>query len=122
MAIVVNGLLKEPLIKSGQKDCDSRYSNSKDGSHVTPRGHTVARLLRKFATKMLIIVNHKADNNQRLDTLFSALSDPTRREMLKRLSQREMSVTELAEPFDISKPAILDAFDENLNSTTSNKK
>lgn len=41
-----------------------------------------------------------------LDIIFSALSDPTRRAMLSRLSEREMSVMELAAPFDMSKPAI----------------
>jgi DNA-binding transcriptional ArsR family regulator len=41
-----------------------------------------------------------------LDTVFSALADPTRREILARLSQGEASVTELAEPFSISLPAV----------------
>lgn len=43
------------------------------------------------------------------DTLtrtFSALADPTRRAILARLSAGEVSVTELAEPFDMSLPAI----------------
>ena len=42
----------------------------------------------------------------KLDVIFSALSDSTRRAMLQRLTKGEMSVMELAEPFDISKPAI----------------
>lgn len=37
-----------------------------------------------------------------LDTVFGALADPTRRAMLHRLAQRELSVGELAAPFDIS--------------------
>ncbi|HEV8658468.1 MAG TPA: metalloregulator ArsR/SmtB family transcription factor [Thermoanaerobaculia bacterium] len=41
-----------------------------------------------------------------LDTTFAALSDPTRRAMLARLASRECSISELAEPFDISLPAI----------------
>lgn len=41
-----------------------------------------------------------------LDVIFSALSDSTRRAMLLRLTQGEMSVMELATPFAISKPAI----------------
>ena len=41
-----------------------------------------------------------------LDLIFSALSDATRREMLLRLSGGEMSVMELAAPFNMSKPAI----------------
>lgn len=43
---------------------------------------------------------------QQLDQIFSALSDATRREMLSRLAEREMPVWELAEPFNMSKPAI----------------
>lgn len=42
----------------------------------------------------------------KLDTTFSALSDPTRREILRRLAKGERSVTELAEPFEVSLPAI----------------
>ncbi len=41
-----------------------------------------------------------------LDTLFSALADPTRRAILERLAEGELTVTELAEPFDMSLPAI----------------
>ena len=41
-----------------------------------------------------------------LSTTFSALSDPTRRAILARLALGETSVTELAEPFDVSLPAI----------------
>jgi len=42
----------------------------------------------------------------RLSTTFAALADPTRRAILARLSSGEKSVTELAEPFDLSLPAI----------------
>jgi len=41
-----------------------------------------------------------------LDTAFSALSDPTRREILARLALGEYTVMELAQPFDMSQPAI----------------
>lgn len=41
-----------------------------------------------------------------LSLIFGALADPTRRAMLARLSEGEATVTELAEPFDISLPAI----------------
>ena len=43
---------------------------------------------------------------ERLDRVFSALADPTRRAMLARLASGEATVTELAAPFDISLPAI----------------
>ena len=41
-----------------------------------------------------------------LSTIFSALADPTRRAILARLTAGEASVTELAEPFEMSMPAI----------------
>jgi DNA-binding transcriptional ArsR family regulator len=41
-----------------------------------------------------------------LDATFSALSDPTRRAILARLSRGDVNVTELAEPFDVSLPAV----------------
>ncbi len=43
---------------------------------------------------------------ERLDATFLALADPTRRAILVRLAQGEASVSELAEPFAISQPAI----------------
>ncbi len=42
----------------------------------------------------------------RLDATFAALADPTRRAILARLTLGEASVNELAEPFDMSQPAI----------------
>ena len=42
----------------------------------------------------------------RLSATFAALADPTRRGILARLSKREATVTELAEPYDMSLPAI----------------
>jgi len=41
-----------------------------------------------------------------LDATFSALADPTRRAIMRRLANKQRTVTELAEPFDISLPAI----------------
>ncbi len=41
-----------------------------------------------------------------LSTTFAALADPTRRAILARLAAGECSVTELAEPFDMSMPAV----------------
>lgn len=45
-------------------------------------------------------------SQQHLDLTFSALADPTRRAILARLASGEASVTELAEPFEMSLPAI----------------
>lgn len=41
-----------------------------------------------------------------LDTTFAALADPTRRAILARLASGESSVTDLAEPFKMSLPAV----------------
>ncbi|MBL4795305.1 MAG: winged helix-turn-helix transcriptional regulator [Pseudomonadales bacterium] len=49
------------------------------------------------------MVNNK---EQQLNLIFSALSDPTRRAMLKRLADDEMSVAELSLPFKLSKSAV----------------
>ncbi len=47
-----------------------------------------------------------ANSPTRLDAVFSALADPTRREILSRLAGGELSVNEIARPFEISQPAI----------------
>lgn len=49
------------------------------------------------------MVNYQAEA---LNLTFSALADPTRRAILERLSFGDSSVTDLAEPFDVSLPAI----------------
>src|SRR4051812_27484898 len=43
---------------------------------------------------------------ERFDVVFAALSDPTRRSIVRRLAEGEATVLELAEPFPISLPAI----------------
>ncbi|MFA9230462.1 MAG: ArsR/SmtB family transcription factor [Microgenomates group bacterium] len=44
--------------------------------------------------------------NTRLDTVFSALADPTRRAILAMLLEDDMAVTDVAEPFEMSLAAI----------------
>lgn len=44
--------------------------------------------------------------NDQLSTTFAALADPTRRAILARLATGEASVTQLAEPFEMTMPAI----------------
>jgi DNA-binding transcriptional ArsR family regulator len=43
---------------------------------------------------------------EQLDTTFAALADPIRRAILARLADADATVTELAEPFSVSLPAI----------------
>jgi DNA-binding transcriptional ArsR family regulator len=45
-------------------------------------------------------------NDDQLSTTFAALADPTRRAILARLATGACSVTELAEPFDMTMPAV----------------
>jgi DNA-binding transcriptional ArsR family regulator len=47
-----------------------------------------------------------ARSSSRLDATFAALADPTRRAILARLAKGDASVSELAEPFAMSQPAI----------------
>src|SRR6187401_2840197 len=46
-------------------------------------------------------------NREPIDALFRALSDPTRRRVLERLSRSPASVKELAEPFDMALPSFV---------------
>jgi DNA-binding transcriptional ArsR family regulator len=51
-------------------------------------------------------VEHGPMAPDRLDVTFAALADPTRRAILLRLGSGQASVTELAQPFAMSQPAI----------------
>lgn len=51
------------------------------------------------------ISNHTSPS-QNLDAIFSALADPTRRAILSRLASGDAGVNELAEPFEMSQPAV----------------
>ena len=46
-------------------------------------------------------------NHRDLDLVFSALADPSRREMVVRLSRGPASVSELAQPLDMTLPAVM---------------
>ncbi len=45
-------------------------------------------------------------NDMKLDAVFSALADPTRRRILERLARKPSTVGEIASEFPISQPAI----------------
>lgn len=58
-----------------------------------------------------VTVNHMVNHvdeiaGERLDDVFYALSDPTRRQILGRLADGEATVKELANPFSMSLPAV----------------
>ena len=54
-----------------------------------------------------MILKYMLNYQQPLDAVFQALADPTRRGMIARLSRGPASVSELAEPFDMSLPAVV---------------
>lgn len=51
-------------------------------------------------------IGYTNEGSPQLDATFAALADPTRRAILARLALGDSSVTELAEPFAMSQPAI----------------
>lgn len=61
------------------------------------------KVIAPYLTKWLNKVMTTSDS---LSKIFSALGDPTRRSILSRLAESELTVTELAEPYDMSLPAI----------------
>jgi DNA-binding transcriptional ArsR family regulator len=52
------------------------------------------------------LLGYEQMSPDRLDATFAALADPTRRAILARLASGQASVTELAEPFAMTQPAI----------------
>jgi DNA-binding transcriptional ArsR family regulator len=50
--------------------------------------------------------NSMVKREQPLDAAFAALADPTRRAIVERLSRGQATVSELAEPFEMSLPAV----------------
>ncbi len=62
---------------------------------------------RRLAKYMYMwLYSHMAMQAHQLDGAFFALSDPTRRAILARLSAGEATVSELAAPFDLSQPTV----------------
>jgi DNA-binding transcriptional ArsR family regulator len=59
-----------------------------------------------YLTNRLINWMVQYDMTDQLSTTFAALADPTRRAILARLASGECSVTALAEPFEMSMPAV----------------
>jgi DNA-binding transcriptional ArsR family regulator len=53
-----------------------------------------------------MVTNHPDFDERRLDRVFAALADSTRRAIVVRLARSEATVGELAEPFPVSRPAI----------------
>lgn len=54
-----------------------------------------------------VIVIHVANNTNRLNDVFGALADPTRRAIVMRLCEGDASVGELAKPFAMALPSLM---------------
>lgn len=61
-----------------------------------------------FLAKFLpdLSFNRSVDFSNRLDAIFGSLSDPTRRDILKRVSINELTISEIASPYAMSLAAI----------------
>ena len=55
---------------------------------------------------MIVVVKSSRAHDDRLDEIFGALSDRTRRRLMARLAKSPATITELAEPFEMSLPAV----------------
>jgi DNA-binding transcriptional ArsR family regulator len=55
----------------------------------------------------MYLVSHMANKQESLDLAFAALSDPTRRAIVMRLSREPASVSELSKPFAMAMPTLL---------------
>ena len=69
-------------------------------------GLTDAACLSSLLIKMTLKYDDRPETDERLNAVFSALADPTRRAILSRLREGEASVKTLAEPFEMSLPAV----------------
>jgi DNA-binding transcriptional ArsR family regulator len=67
---------------------------------------TDAACLSTLLIKVGLKRDERPDTDERLNGVFSALADPTRRAILSRLREGEASVKALAEPFEMSLPAV----------------
>ena len=76
-------------------------SSSREGQGVGP---SMAGLTHALSTQIL---KHMLDQSATLDLMYHALADPTRRGMVERLSRGPASVSELAQPLDMTLSAVV---------------
>lgn len=69
-------------------------------------GPVAKSLFNRYVKYVSMMITAQPEEDQRLDAVFSALSDPVRRQILTQLGHREATVGELAAPHPISLPAI----------------
>lgn len=70
-------------------------------------GLTCGKVKRVDTDRAVLLLNIMLNQSPNLDLMFQALADPTRRAMIDRLSRGPASVSELAKPFAMSLPAVV---------------
>lgn len=83
-----------------------RTSVNSAGAEPRDHGRPVKTTAWLTVTLSWCIINHMVDEEPRLDLVFHALADPTRRAILQRLASGGALVKDLAEPFAMSKQAV----------------
>ena len=78
---------------------------SRSRASVAGRCQTLKNMLDYF--DMVRILKHMLNRQPSLDRIFHALADPTRRAVVARLSRGPQSVSELAEPMDMTLAAVV---------------
>jgi hypothetical protein len=71
---------------------------------MRPPRNAFTRMLNRWVDYSICvpILNHMVEFSKHLDAVFHALADPTRRAMLGQLAERELTIGELATPFEMS--------------------
>ena len=64
-------------------------------------------MVSRCAKCSVVILSHMEQYPERLNSIFQALADPTRRAVLGRLSRGPASISELAKPFDMALPSFM---------------
>ena len=67
---------------------------------------TNAARLSNLLIKMALKCDERPDTDERLNAVFSALADPTRRDIVARLAVGDATVNELAAPYDVTVQAV----------------
>lgn len=76
------------------------------GTNSQPRARVDRQARDVYNVMVMQPMGYRMTPSRQLDATFAALADPTRRAILARLASGDASVMELAEPFDMSQPAI----------------
>jgi DNA-binding transcriptional ArsR family regulator len=92
------------ILRGGEVGCWDSKKEAEHGKSFLAKAVDIQRLV--YYHLVMEFNGYGNPSSGRLDATFAALADPTRRAILARLASGEASVNELAEPFEMSQPAI----------------